>query len=213
MNKRIRKSLSAVAALLCLICLLGPAAHAAPGQATLTVKQVCRAGASDSGAFTYRLTPEQASNPMPAGSGPDGYTLALTGTTAGGIGPISFTQAGIYAYRLSPVKSCACALESYNLKIYVESDLKISVVATKPNGAKAMELQFEHSCGEETTTTPPPTTKPPATDENGPKTGDDSQAGLYIAMFSAAGVMLLGCIIYFVIGRRRKARRADSAPR
>ena len=201
------KALAAGLALVCLACLLGPAAYAAPGQAVLTVKQICPADTS----FIYRLTPALASSPMPAGSGPEGFPFAITGTDSKAIS-VAFTQAGVYAYTLGPATACACALEPYALKIYVEDSLKASVVVLKPDGTKAADIQFEHTCGAPpappppTTVPAPPATKPPAA--GGPKTGDESQPALYIALFSGAGVLLLACLLYLLLANRRGKRKA-----
>jgi len=195
--------LAACVALICLVSLLAPSALAGQGAVTLTVKQVFAAG-MQGGAFSYSLAPAAASNPMPAGSGQDGYILAITGTNDIDIGPVTFTQAGIYIYELKPISACACALETYLLEIYVENDLKTSVVARKPDGSKAIYLQFGHNCGKAPETTAPHTTKPPGGD--GPKTGDESQLGLYLAMFGAASAALTGTMLYLLFSKRRKKR-------
>lgn len=208
MRRRTSKMIPAVGAILIallgLLSLLSLTAYAAE-PAMLTVRQVC---AQADAAFSYRLVPQSPSCPLPPGSGPEGYVFAITGTDAINVGPIRFTQAGVYAYELRPVQSCACALETYALKIYVEPNLETTVVAVKPDGAKAVDIQFAHSCGE----APPPTTEPATTPETtkpagggGPDTGDESKPGLYISMFCASGVALLGCAGYLLLaGRRRK---------
>jgi len=147
----------AMAALLlaCLAGLLAPAAHAAAGQATLTVKQTfTQIGASlpPSAAFSYRLTPKQASNPMPAGSGPDGCAFTITGTDTAGVGPIAFTRAGRYAYTLSHVTAAQPGYtydgEVYTLEIFVKDDLTAIVVVYKKDGGKASDIAFTHSYGQ-----------------------------------------------------------------
>jgi hypothetical protein len=202
---------------MCLISSVAPAAlAAAPGEITLTVKQVLQNTGSSMPAqetFRYRLVPKPASNPMPAGSGLDCYAFALTGTNECNIGPIAFTRAGIYAYELVQTTACPCPREVYALKIYVENDLSVSVVATKPEGTKAMGILFEHSCGNPVPppeTTVPNSTKPPA--GNGPKTGDESRIELYMALFCAAGIALLGSMASLLTCRRRgKERDAHEA--
>jgi hypothetical protein len=108
---------------------------------------------------------------------------------------------------------CACAAKTYALRVYVEHDLTVSVVVTNPDGTKATDIVYEHSCGEpappppQTTQPTLPTTKPPAPD--GPKTGDESRAGLYIALFCAAGVIVIGCAAYLILaGKRRRKKDA-----
>ncbi|MCL2300049.1 MAG: sortase B protein-sorting domain-containing protein [Firmicutes bacterium] len=206
--RKIRRILAVCAVLACLMGLPGPAAYAAPGQTALTVKQTVTGAETET--FVYRLVPASAANPMPAGSGAQGYDFALTGTDIKLAGPIAFTQAGVYAYTLSRVTACACGTKGYTLRIYVEDDLSVSVVALNPDNTKAMELLFTHTCGEPEETTAPetaaPTTKP---SENGPKTGDESRAGLYIALFCAAGVIVIGCAAYLIpAGKRRRQKDA-----
>ena len=152
-----KKTVMAVLLLACLMCLLIPAAHAVgPVQATLTVKQVFTgAGVSaPDKAFSYRLTPKLASNPMPsatvggAGSGTDGYTFTITGTDDMDI-PIAFTRAGQYTYELRhitpPVADYTYDQEVYTVEIYVQSDLVVVVIVYKKDGGKASDITYEHA--------------------------------------------------------------------
>jgi len=198
--------------LACLLYLVSTGASAAArGEIALTVKQAL----ADAGTFTYRLRPAAASNPMPAGSGADGYSFSITGAGERTVGPITFTQAGIYIYELSPINSCACALEAYALKVYVENDLSISVVVTKPDGTKAIEIKFAHTCGKPEETTKPETTAPatgPSEGKPGPVTGDESQIAPYVVLLGAAGAAVLGSAAYLLAGRRRrKGKNAHEA--
>lgn len=207
-----RRLLAAGAALVCLMGLASPAAYAAQtGAITLTVKQVFpNTGPS---AFSYSFAPALASNPMPnatdggVGSGADGYAFTITGTGEHNIGPIAFTQAGIYAYTLRRVTACACPNQAYALKVYVENDLTISVVVNNPDGTKAMGLLFEHTCGTPAATIVPGTTAPatrPPDGKPGPVTGDDSQFALYMTLFCSAAAALLGLAVYLLVSKRRR---------
>jgi len=145
-----KKIVMAVLLLACLMGLSVPAAHAAePGQVTLTVKQVFSGTAAPGKACSYRLTPKLAPNPMPAGSGPDGYGFAINGTASTGIGPIAFTQAGQYTYEIShitpPASGYTYDQELYRLEIYVKSNLAVTVIAYKKDGSKAADIKYEHA--------------------------------------------------------------------
>ena len=217
MRKRTRRiCLAAGLASLCLLLLSSPAALAAQGTATLTVKQAFAGAGAPGKTIHYMLTAQPASNPMPAGSGAHGYAFSITGTGEAVIGPIAFTQAGVYAYEISQATACPCPREAYALKIYVEQDLAVSVVALKPDGKKAADIQFAHACGEpapppEETTSPEttvPTTKPPV--GSGPKTGDQSQIELFIALFCAAAAVLL-VSLGFLLRKRKKGGNTGEA--
>jgi len=138
--------------LACLMGLLIPAAHAArPGEIVLTVRQVLTNAGTPlpETTFSYKLAPELAANPMPAGSGEEGYVFSITGTDDLDIGPIIFTQAGKYAYEIahitSPRPGYTCDQKVYTLEIYVKRDLDITVVARKADGSKAPDIKYEHS--------------------------------------------------------------------
>jgi len=90
-----------------------------------------------------------ASNPMPAGSGADGYNFTITGTDDTDIGPITFTQMGVYTYEITnttdPGPGYTCDPEAYTLKIYADEDLKIAVVAYDMDENKVEEIKFTHT--------------------------------------------------------------------
>jgi len=144
-----------VAALL-LICLIGamiiPATSVAePGEVVIIVQQVCkREGTSvpPNETVGYRLTPHQAGNPMPAGSGVNGYAFTLTGTKTGQLGPIKFTKPGMYFYEISctanPQHECSCDQDLFELEIIIESDLEASLIVHKEDGSKAASILYEH---------------------------------------------------------------------
>jgi len=142
-----------VLAVLLLACLMGlsvPMAYAAElGQVTLTVKQIFAGTGMPGETCSYRLTPKQASNPMPAGSGPDGYVFTAVGTSDTAVGPIAFAQAGQYAYEIShitpPASGYTYDQEVYRLEIYVKSSLAVTVIAYKKDGSKAANISYEHA--------------------------------------------------------------------
>jgi len=175
---------------------------AARGQVTLTVKQMLANAGDDT--FSYRLHSVSAPN--------DDHSFAITGTGEKAIGPLVFTQAGIYSYELSQVTACVCTSKAYTLRIYVENDLSASVVAFNPDGTKATDIQFEHTCGKPKETTRPETTVPTtkSSGEDGPKMGDDSQTAPYIVLLGAAGIAVLSSVIYLLTSRRRRRETTNT---
>jgi len=154
MSKRILqggKILAMGAILACLMGLLIPVARAAqPGEVMLTVRQVLAdAGMQPETTFSYILTTESASNPMPPGSEANGYLFRIKGTDDVNIGPIAFTQAGRYVYEIahitSPQAGYTCNQKIYKLEIYVKRGLDVTVVAYKEDGSKASDVIYEHN--------------------------------------------------------------------
>ena len=143
---------------LTLACLIGtlfvPTAHAAgPVEVTLTVKQLFVSdglSTPPSDAFSYQLTPQTPSAPMPAGSNSEGYTFTVAGSRGVQIGPISFNTAGIYTYTLrcvaDDIPGYTIDRRTYTIEVYV-SDEPEAAVLIYFNGDKASELVFEHIYG------------------------------------------------------------------
>jgi len=136
------------------------------GQATLTVRQVFThngsSAAPPNGTFTYRLTPAQPSNPMPAGSNANGYTFTITGADDIDVGPITFTDIGKYAYEIrnitSPQSGYTYDQKVYALEIWVDNSLNVAVVVYNENGSKAADIEYEHAY----TDTPDPSKPDPS---------------------------------------------------
>jgi len=174
-----RKSLAAaLITLLLTSALFATTAFAADsGEVILTIQQVFTATGSPappSEAFTYRLTPEQVANPMPSGSGTDGYTVTVTGTVDADIGPLTFTQVGLFIYQLSCTTNEAAGYtidrQVYTIEVHVMSDLTI-IIVYKSNGEKAASLSFEHAYAGATETDKPtatPTVSQPPGDPTKP---------------------------------------------
>ncbi|MCL2547224.1 MAG: Cna B-type domain-containing protein [Oscillospiraceae bacterium] len=149
---------------LALICLLGvlsmPAASAAgTEEVTLTVRQslVANVGEVPNQTFTYRLVPLSASNPMPVGSGADGFIFTATGTGETQVGPIQFTSVGIFSYQLRVIQSSTPRYtydtRIYYIDVYILNDtpdnLSISnltsiVIVRNEDDDKVDEILFEH---------------------------------------------------------------------
>ena len=122
------------------------------GIATLTVKQTfTKTGAiiPPSETFTYKLTPQQASSPMPAGSSTNGYIFTATGTNNINIGPIIFTSMGLYIYELrhitNPQPGYDYDQEIYTLMIYVDENLTVTVVVYDREGNKTTDIKYLHT--------------------------------------------------------------------
>jgi len=190
-KNKINRNVKILSVALLLICLVNIAfiksafAHE-HGEVTLTVRQVFKnngATAPLSETFSYRLTPESATYPMPASEtgggagssdradgseGDDGvelgnsggeidntggsandYTFTITGTNDVLIGPISFTRAGEYSYKLSHITGTRPGYtydnEVYTLDIIVMGNLSYNVIAYKRDGSKAANIRYEHS--------------------------------------------------------------------
>jgi len=141
-------------ALMCLLALWGaPVAQAAqPASVTLTLQQHFTASGSSTPAkdiFTYQLTPNSASNPMPAGSALRGFTLAVEGNADASIGPFIFDEPGIYSYELSCITASdanlRCDQAIYTITIYVKGDLSAYVIVSTQDGTKTPAVEFDQS--------------------------------------------------------------------
>ena len=120
--------------------------------ATLTVKQVfTKTGqiTPPSETFTYKLTPGQADNPMPANSGANGYIFTVTGTNSINIGQITFTNMGVYTYTInhitSPQPGYIYDQEVYTLMIYVDENRAVNTVVYNKNGEKTPDIKYTHT--------------------------------------------------------------------
>jgi pilin isopeptide linkage protein len=156
--------------------------------------------------FTFRLTAGNLTNPMPAGSANGVKTLQITGSGRGEFGTWSYTAEGTYYYTVSEVNDGANGY-TYDTTVYTITDAvkavdgKLVVTRVVTNGEKKQvtSLSFIN------TYAPEGGGKTPSEKPNlGPKTGDESQSALYIALFCAAGAAALGSIAYLLACRRRK---------
>ena len=143
-------------AILCLIymtLLFIPAAYAADSaEVNLKISQVFTntgTTAPPDNTFNYILTPKAADNPMPAGATENGYRFKVSGTRDINIGPIVFTQMGVYIYELRHVTASQPKYtydrEVYTLEIYVDNNMTAVVVVYKENGSKAAGIKYRHS--------------------------------------------------------------------
>jgi len=132
------------------------ARHADDGNITLTVRQIisnASPSATHRDTFSYSLTPKRSSNPMPAGSDANSYDFTIAGNDERSIGPISFSEAGVYDYDITHTDDSrpgyTSDYETYSLKVYVDSDLSTTIIARKDDGSKAGNISYKHTLGEE----------------------------------------------------------------
>jgi len=156
--KRIREIGKFIATSLVLVILISsvlvPVVYAAGEvQVTLTVKQILKSAdltAPPAKAFTYLLTPKNADNPMPNGSGPDGYTFTITGGSTSNIGPITFTAIKTYSYTLNCTTDSNNGYTSdrqmYTIDIHVSRYFSAYVVVYKGDDIsdKITDIEYEH---------------------------------------------------------------------
>lgn len=138
--------------------------------------------------FTFVLTAEDETNPMPEGSNGKTKTVTVTGTAAPDFGDITFDYPDAYYYTItrSPQKHehITEGTESYRVMIAKFNDGKSVMVTWDKNGQKADEIKFID------------TYRKPA-----PKTGEDDY--LYVILIFAAAVLLM-------IGKEGKRCSKDS---
>ena len=150
---RIRQTSKAlcIAVVVAMLCMALPPlrAYAADNNPlTLTVSQVFNsssAGVDDE--FTYRLEPDLPSNPMPSGSTADGLNFTIRGTASIPVGPIVFTQAGLYSYKIVQVVTEEQLGYTYDRHVYsidvqVDFYLDVSYVVYNMTREKTDVVQF-----------------------------------------------------------------------
>ena len=208
-SKRAIRTLVLGLALICLFsALCGVTAYATEqAEVTLTVRQTfVSEGTPPSDEFTYRLIPQTANAPMPAGSNSEGYTFTIAGTREANVGAISFTAPGIYTYELRCVTAdqpgYTIDRRMYTIEVHVTANLDLVLIFTN-DGNKVTELAFAHSYRAPGTPSPPPGTPSPPPGqpnpspggpkgEDAPKTGDDSNPPLWMTLIvSSSGALLV----------------------
>lgn len=154
-NRRRDAGLLSLALVLVLIVLASAlmtprAAQAAePTQVPLTVAQVLSSdgsAAAPKAMFTYRMTAQDPTTPLPQGSNGNSYDFTVTGNATITLDPINFTEPGIYSYELRclPTAEAGFATDTqvYTIKMYVTSDLQMLSIVYLSNGEKAIDPRF-----------------------------------------------------------------------
>lgn len=137
--------------------------------------------------WTYRLTARE-NAPLPDGSNNGVYTFTLTGNEKKQVGPIIYSHAGLYHYRLAlckgPKNDTKYTVDQkvYDITVSVENSgngLTAKVIVENMCGQKVDTISFEHLY---TVVKCVPATKLTKTIKaKQVKTGDNIQVGLFIA--------------------------------
>jgi len=158
-----------LAVFLVLVCMatafISPAAAyaAGTGDVTLTASQTFTnngASAAPGNTFSYTLTAENASDPMPSGSASGSYTFNIAGTDTVNLG-LKFTAMGTYRYEMKCVTAAAAGYtidpQVYTIEVWVTNSLDTTVIVYLSDGNKANNIAFAQSYQG---TSPPPTPPP-----------------------------------------------------
>ena len=195
-----------------LIITASTAVYATDKSLDFTVEQVVNApAASEYITFSYSFKPLDYGNPMPPGSTDEGFTFTITGNSKKNIGLPNFERQGSYRYELRNANGeeepgFTYDKRTYIIEVHVDESLNTGIVVLNEGGFKIENIMFEGSYDPPTTTThKPPQTPAPIVNYAGgktPKTGDDMNAGLYIALLAASGILF----IWLAAGLKKKKR-------
>lgn len=102
--------------------------------------------------FSYDLISLDTGNPMPQGSLSSIYSFTADGTGVEVIGPITFSNTGIYRYEIKgkqsvPARGYFYDTQVYSVTIYVKqtgTDLSADIVIKKNDGSKVDSIRFEN---------------------------------------------------------------------
>jgi len=161
--------------------------------------------------FTFELSAENPSNPMPDGSTDGVKRMSVIGPGRVEFGAWYYAHEGIYHYTVSEINTGAAGY-IYDTNVYTITDtvwiengqFKESRTITDSSGAEATELLFvnkyisRHTQPAETPdTSTPPADSPSRIGSTGdsPKTGDFSNPTLWIALI-AIGSILLALLLF-----------------
>jgi pilin isopeptide linkage protein len=122
---------------------------------TLYVEQVFikNSSASDvNHVFSYDLISLDTGNPMPQGSLNSIYSFTAAGTGVKDIGPITFSNTGIYRYEIKgnqsvPARGYSYDTQVYSVTVYVKqtgANLSAEIVVKKSDGSKVGSIRFEN---------------------------------------------------------------------
>ena len=162
--------------------------------------------------FIFRLAAQDASNPMPDGSIDGVKTITITGSGTSEFGTWSYENAGVYYYKVYEADTGERGY-TYDTAVYTITDtvreddagqLELSRVITNDTNRQVTAITFinTYSGGNYINNN---TSGSPG---YGPKTGDDANLSLYIAMFALGIVLATGAAIYLVAeGKRGESGR------
>ena len=221
-RQQVRK-LSVLAITLALICCLissvvaPQSARAADSvQVPLVVTQILSSDGSATppqATFTYRLTAQSPSAPLPEGASADGYTFTITGNTDAQIAPISFVRPGAYSYELSCLPTAEAGFTTdtqiYTIEMYVTTDLSVYSIVYLSDENKTADIRFTQRYSA-LPSNPANMVDPPVqktvrkTSVAGgilPKTGDMLKLAPYVGLCACA---ILSVLVFLLIERRAR---------
>ena len=98
---------------------------------------------------SYQLTAQPISNPMPFSRTRSNYVFSIEGDADSDIGPIAFTEPGIYSYEIrnttNPKPYYTYDQTIYTVDIWVTRDLSCGMVVYREDGEKTTEIQYAHA--------------------------------------------------------------------
>lgn len=150
-----------------------------------------------SSTFTFKLEARNPSNPMPAGSVGGVKLLQIVGQGEGEFGRWSYDRAGTYYYTVSEVDTREAGY-TYDKAVYTITDtvtekdgrLVLARVVTNAQNKPVTALDYINKYN-----------------KDGPKTGDEMNKTLYIAIFAAGGALAVGAVVFLIASRRRKGAK------
>lgn len=181
MNMKLNRVIAALMLLLCLPLLALPAQALS---AKITVPVTVKVSGNVRGdTYTVKLTPVDPTHPMPAGTEDGIYTMTFRGKGTQEFS-ISYTDMGYYDYKLAqaPVAKCDYDKTVYTLRVTVTNKGAQVAMRAEGEGEKLEEAVFENKYKVENR---------PDT----PKTNDESNFPLYIAMAAASILTLAGLYV------------------
>ena len=200
------------------VCYAGEASPQATLSAALPAVQVFTTSGGDpyqtNQQVGYSLTGDTADTPMPAGSAGNRYGFTMAGNSTGSI-VIDYPAEGTFQYTINeeipPGFAYKWTPTRYRITVYAYGSTPI-VIMKNDAGEKVPELHWAYvyeqpapspspSIAPSPSAEPSPSVSPsPPSDASGggadgsPKTGDESQLGLWVMLAAAsAGILICGC--------------------
>ena len=193
---------------------------------------VCKTVAGDpptAEEFTFELRAGNPFNPMPEASVGGYKRLFIQGSGTKEFGKWSYDKTGTYYYTIYEVNTGARGY-TYDTAVYTITDtvtsengkLVLSRVVTNQANKLVTSCSFINTY-EKSLLTPevPSTTTPPnnapssqngknPTAPNGPKTGDETEIGMYLVLLCAAGAVMAASACYLLVSKRRGKKREET---